>query len=60
MSLISLAALVLFLIGIHADGAGALISISSIGLFPLTLWLVALGVWLYKEDTELVGEPASA
>ncbi len=60
MSLISLAALVLFLVGIHADGASVLTSISSIALVPITLWLIALGVLLYKEDTELVGEPASA
>ncbi len=60
ISLISLVALVLALIGINADGAEALTSISSIAIFPISFWVFALGIWLYKEDPELVGEPASA
>lgn len=55
MSLISSAALVLMFVGINVDGATVLASISSLAIFAITAWLIALGVWVYKEDPELVG-----
>ena len=55
MGLISFAALLLMLIGINADGADALASVSTLAIFPITAWLIALGLWAYKEDSELVG-----
>ncbi len=60
IALISLAALVLSLVGIVADGADAVLPIGAIAIFPITAWLLALGLWVYKEDSELLGEPASA
>lgn len=55
MSLISFAALVLILVGVTAERAEALSSISSLAIFPITAWLIALGMWVYKEDSELLG-----
>ena len=55
ISLISLAALVLSLIGINAESADAVLPIGAIAIFPITAWLLALGWWVYKEDAELVG-----
>ena len=55
IALVSFAALVLTLIGINADGAEAILPIGAIAIFPITAWLLALGLWLYKEDSELVG-----
>lgn len=55
ISLISFAALVMMLIGIHAEGAEVLAVIGSIGIFPITVWMIALGLWVYKEDSELLG-----
>ena len=60
VSLISLAALVAVVIGSHEHGLGILVAISALGLAPTTAWLIALGVWLYREDPELVGDPAGA
>ena len=55
VSLISVVALVLILVGINTEGAEVLASISSIAIFPITAWLIALGLWVYREDSELVG-----
>ena len=55
IALISLAALVLSLIGINAEEADAVLPIGAIAIFPITAWLLALGWWIYKEDSELVG-----
>lgn len=55
ISLISFAALALMLIGIHTDGAEVLAAISGIAIFPITAWVIALGLWVYKEDSELLG-----
>lgn len=55
MGLISTAALVLLLVGIQAEGAEALAAISGIAIFPITAWLLALGWWVHKEDSELLG-----
>lgn len=55
ISLTSFAALVLMLIGIHTDGAEVLAAISGVAIFPITAWVIALGLWVCKEDAELVG-----
>ena len=55
VSLISFAALVLIFVGLNAEGADALAAISSIAIFPITAWMIALGLWVYREDAELVG-----
>ncbi len=54
-SLISFAALVLIFVGLNADGADVLAAISSIAIFAITAWMIALGLWVYREDAELVG-----
>jgi len=43
------------LIGINAEGVDVLAAVSSLAIFPITAWLIALGLWIYKEDAELVG-----
>ncbi len=60
IALVCLVALVLTLIGIHTGGAESLMAISAIAIFPVSFWLFSLGMRLYREDPELVGEPASA
>ena len=55
IALISFAALALTLIGVNADGAEVVLPIGAIAIFPITAWLLALGLWVYKEDSELVG-----
>ncbi|MCY3562224.1 MAG: hypothetical protein OXH20_13835 [bacterium] len=60
IALVCLVALLLTLIGINAAGAEVLMAIAAIAIFPISLWVFALGVWLYREDPELTGEPANA
>ncbi len=60
MSLISLAALLCVLVGSHVHEVGIMLAISALALAPITVWLIVLGVWVYNEDPELIGEPATA
>lgn len=60
IAVVSFAALLLTLIGVNAAGAEVLMAIGAIAIFPISFWVFALGIWLYREDAELVGEPASA
>jgi hypothetical protein len=60
VSLISFLALLLTLIGINAEGAKAVLPIGAVAIFPITAWLLALGLWLYREDAELLGAKATA
>ncbi len=60
ISLISLAALLCVLIGTHIHEVGIILAISALALAPITVWLIALGIWVYKEDAELIGDPANA
>ena len=56
---VSLAALLLSFVGYHYLDA-PLVQIGAGFLLVTTIWIVVLGAWIYKEDPELVGEPASA
>ena len=58
MSLISLVALAAVVIGSHEHELGVLIPIGTLGFAPVTVWLMVLGVWLYKGDRELLGDAA--
>lgn len=54
--LVSIAALVLVLIGDHADISASLYRIATYGNTPLMLWSLVLGVLLYTEHRSLKPE----
>ena len=60
ISLMSLVALVLVLIGYHYQELAVLVGVGALGLIPAVAWLITLGVWLYRQDSALVGDPESA